>query len=67
MGGLTTLLLADQDPAKVASFANIEGNLAPEDCFLSRQIVSHSHPDLRIFFDEFADRVWKTCGYSSSY
>ena len=66
MGGLTALLLADQDPTKVVSFVNIEGNLAPEDCFLSRQIVSHPHPDPRIFFDQFADRVWNAGGYSSS-
>jgi pimeloyl-ACP methyl ester carboxylesterase len=41
MGGLTALMLADRDPTAVASLVNIEGNVAPEDCFLSRQIVSH--------------------------
>src|SRR5919199_1029023 len=44
MGGLTALLLADQDPGRVLRFVDVEGNLAPEDCFLSRQIVSHPHP-----------------------
>jgi len=36
MGGLTALMLADQGPTQVASLVDIEGNLAPEDCFLSR-------------------------------
>jgi pimeloyl-ACP methyl ester carboxylesterase len=66
MGGLTALLLADCDPTKVASFVNIEGNLAPEDCFLSRQIVSHSHPDPRTFLDQFADRIWSSGSHSST-
>ncbi|MER6617727.1 alpha/beta fold hydrolase [Streptomyces xantholiticus] len=35
MGGLTALVLADGAPARIASFTNIEGNVAPEDCFLS--------------------------------
>jgi pimeloyl-ACP methyl ester carboxylesterase len=29
MGGLTALMLADQNPTRVASFVNIEGNIAP--------------------------------------
>lgn len=66
MGGLTGLLLADQDPTRVASFIDIEGNLAPEDCFLSRQIVSHAHPDPAGFFDEFRERVWRSRYHSSS-
>lgn len=45
MGGLTALMLADRNPATVVSLVNIEGNLAPEDCFLSRQIASHAHDD----------------------
>ena len=64
MGGLTALLLADRDPARVAGFVDIEGNVAPEDCFLSRQIVSHPHPDPEGFLAEFAERVW-TSGESS--
>jgi len=54
MGGLTALLLAHEDPARVLSFVNIEGNLAPEDCFLSRQIVTHAAED---FFDGFVERT----------
>ncbi len=41
MGGLTGLLLARRHPERVLSFVDIEGNLAPEDCFLSRQILTH--------------------------
>jgi pimeloyl-ACP methyl ester carboxylesterase len=45
MGGLTALLLADSRPARVAGFVDIEGNVAPEDCFLSRQIQTHPEED----------------------
>lgn len=57
MGGLTALLLADSSPGRVASFTNIEGNVAPEDCFLSRQIVTQSHDDPDEFLVRFAERV----------
>jgi pimeloyl-ACP methyl ester carboxylesterase len=54
MGGLTALLLAHEDPTRVLRFVNIEGNLAPEDCFLSRQIVTHAGED---FFDGLVERT----------
>ncbi|MEU1785819.1 alpha/beta fold hydrolase [Streptomyces sparsogenes] len=57
MGGLTALLLADGHPGRIASFTNIEGNLVPEDCFLSRQIVTHAHDDPDEFLARFAERV----------
>ncbi|RAL09345.1 alpha/beta fold hydrolase [Aspergillus homomorphus CBS 101889] len=41
MGGLTALILADKYPDRIISFVDIKGNLAPEDCFLSRQIFTH--------------------------
>lgn len=41
MGGLTSLMLADEEHERVISFIDIEGNVAPEDCFLSRQIFTH--------------------------
>jgi pimeloyl-ACP methyl ester carboxylesterase len=66
MGGLTGLLLADRDPARVVGFVDIEGNVAPEDCFLSRQIISHPHPDPGGFLEEFADRVWSSAESSSA-
>lgn len=66
MGGLTALLLADQEPSRIASFVDIEGNVAPEDCFLSRQIISHAHPNPEDFLKDFQDRVWKSRYFSSS-
>jgi pimeloyl-ACP methyl ester carboxylesterase len=57
MGGLTALLLADHDPARIGGFIDIEGNLAPEDCFLSRQAVTHPHDDPDTFLAEFTERV----------
>ena len=42
MGGLTALILGDEHPGRVSSFINIEGNVSPEDCFLSRQVVEPS-------------------------
>jgi pimeloyl-ACP methyl ester carboxylesterase len=66
MGGLTALLLAHQEPDRVLSFVNIEGNVAPEDCFLSRQVVTHAadHPDT--FFDEFIERARRSPFRSSA-
>ena len=66
MGGLTALLLSGKQPAQVASFVDIEGNLAPDDCFLSRQIISHPHDDPQTFLAEFADRVWNSRYYAST-
>ena len=56
MGGLTGLMLAHGDPARVLSFVDIEGNIAPEDCFLSRQIHDHRCDDVR-FFRDFIERT----------
>jgi pimeloyl-ACP methyl ester carboxylesterase len=66
MGGLTALMLADQGPTQVASLVDIEGNLAPEDCFLSRQIISHPHDDPHTFLAEFAERAWNSRYYAST-
>lgn len=57
MGGLTALLLADRYPDRVLSFTDIEGNLAPEDCFLSRQILTHPAEDPEEFLAGFRDRA----------
>ncbi|MFD7501393.1 alpha/beta fold hydrolase [Streptomyces sp. NPDC059850] len=56
MGGLTALMLASRHPGRVLSFVDIEGNVAPEDCFLSRQIVSHPAADDKAFLDGFIER-----------
>lgn len=65
MGGLTALLLADGEPGRVATFVDIEGNLAPEDCFLSRQIRSHTHDDPKVFLARFAERAWSSPDWAS--
>lgn len=57
MGGLTALLLAHECPERVISFIDIEGNIAPEDCFLSRQIDDYPANDPQVFFDAFIERT----------
>ncbi len=57
MGGLTALLLAHEQQDRVLSFMNIEGNIAPEDCFLSRQIIAHPAETPAGFAKGFTDRV----------
>ncbi len=60
MGGLTALMLASVSGKAVLSFTDIEGNLAPEDCFLSRQILDFPADDPRDFIKAFAERAWRT-------
>lgn len=67
MGGLTGLLLAHLHPEKVLSFIDIKGNLAPEDCFLSRQIYEYPSDNPEEFFNGFIDRTRKTNSYSSPF
>jgi pimeloyl-ACP methyl ester carboxylesterase len=57
MGGLTGLLLAARHPDRVLSFTAVEGNLAPEDCFLSRKVLTHAHDDPEAFLDAFVERA----------
>lgn len=57
MGGLTALLLAHHCPQRVISFVDIEGNIAPEDCFLSRQIVEYPTEGAQAFFNAFIERT----------
>ncbi len=45
MGGLTALLFALRYPAAVKRLISVEGNLAPEDCFLSRPASALSFPE----------------------
>lgn len=66
MGGLTALLLAHNFPERVVSFVDIEGNIAPEDCFLSRQIVNYPSSDPQVFFSAFIERVRHAPAYASA-
>jgi len=65
MGGLTSLMLAHQFPHRVLSFTDIEGNIAPEDCFLSRQIIEYPAKNAQEFFGRFIERTLHTPAYSS--
>ncbi len=65
MGGLTALLLAHSRPSAVLSFTNIEGNLLPEDCFLSRQVIEHTDDDPERFMASFVARTRRAPEYSS--
>ncbi|MDJ0921969.1 MAG: alpha/beta hydrolase [Henriciella sp.] len=64
MGGLTALKLAEALGHHVISFTNIEGNVAPEDCFLSRQIVDHPKSTPEAFLTAFAERAYNSHGVS---
>lgn len=66
MGGLTALLLAHHCPERVLSFVDIEGNIAPEDCFLSRQIVEYPAQDPEAFFSAFIERTRQAPAYASA-
>nr|WP_322054506.1 alpha/beta hydrolase [Paraburkholderia bannensis] len=66
MGGLTALMLAHRHPQRVLSFVDIEGNIAPEDCFLSRQIVDHARASDELFFDDFIARTRHAPAYASA-
>ena len=66
MGGLTALMLAHQFPGRVLSFVDIEGNIAPEDCFLSRQIVDYPADDSEAFFAAFIERTRQAPAYASA-
>jgi pimeloyl-ACP methyl ester carboxylesterase len=66
MGGLTALMLAHESPQRIASFIDIEGNVAPEDCFLSRQAGDYPSADTQSFFDDFIERNWHSPYYSAA-
>ncbi|GAB3626901.1 alpha/beta hydrolase [Pandoraea terrae] len=64
MGGLTALMLAHEAPGDVLSFIDIEGNVAPEDCFLSRQAIDYSSATAEGFLHDFIERTWHLPFYS---
>jgi pimeloyl-ACP methyl ester carboxylesterase len=66
MGGLTALMLAHEFPERIISFINIEGNISPEDCFLSRQVMDYPHADPNLFFDQFIERTRHAPAYASA-
>lgn len=66
MGALASLVLAHAHPERILSFVNIKGNLASEDCFLSRQIFDHPQDDIERFFNDFIERTLLAPYYSSA-
>lgn len=66
MGGLTALMLSSRLPRRVLSFTDIEGNIAPEDCFLSRQIEQYPRDSALQFFDDFIERALHAPAYASA-
>ncbi|KAI1028631.1 hypothetical protein LB503_002784 [Fusarium chuoi] len=65
MGGLVANLLAQRQASLVQSFINIKGNLAPEDCFLSRQVIHYPSDDPEAFVDEFLERTRRSPLYGN--
>ena len=66
MGGLTGLCLAHDHPDRVLSFFDIEGNVAPEDCFLSRQILEYPAATPEDFAKAFIERVRHRAEFGSA-
>ena len=64
MGGLTALAYAREQPDRPLSFVDIEGNLAPEDCFLSRQVVDYPAESPAAFLEAFIERLRRRPGFS---
>lgn len=65
MGGLTSLMLLDGGRFPAVSFTDIEGNVTPEDCFLSRQIIEYATDSADDFFEAFIERMRDTPGFSN--
>jgi pimeloyl-ACP methyl ester carboxylesterase len=53
MGGLVALLYAERNLSKITGFVSAEGNLAPEDCMFSRNVIPHSYSHFeRVIFPQ---------------
>lgn len=66
MGGLTALMLAQHEPDRMLSLVDVEGNLAAEDCFLSRQILTHPSEEAETFLADFVERTRRSPQYASA-
>lgn len=68
MGGLTALQLCRRlhSGLHIRSFVDIKGNLAPEDCFLSRQITQYPDDDPEAFLEAFIARTTVAPLYASA-
>jgi pimeloyl-ACP methyl ester carboxylesterase len=66
MGALTALELSHKHPERILNFINIKGNLAPEDCFLSRKFFDYPASDDEVFFKDFIERTAQAPFYGSA-
>ncbi|UCD71423.1 MAG: alpha/beta hydrolase [Syntrophobacterales bacterium] len=61
MGGLVALLYTKRYGEYVKGFINVEGNLAPEDCFFSREITKHSFAQFKkSVFRNFVQELYQS-------
>lgn len=66
MGGLTALQLAHLNPGCVRSFIDIKGNLGPEDCFISRQVLEYPPDQAGKFLEKFILDTRRSSFYSAA-
>ncbi len=58
LGGLVALLYAERNSGRITGFVNVEGNLAPEDCMFSRNVIAHSYPHFeKVIFPQIQKAV----------
>jgi pimeloyl-ACP methyl ester carboxylesterase len=63
MGGLVALLYTERNPSRIAGFVNVEGNLAPEDCMFSGNVIPHSYSDFeKVVFPQIKKAVSAQAG-----
>jgi pimeloyl-ACP methyl ester carboxylesterase len=58
LGGLVGLLYAERHLNRIAGFVNVEGNLAPEDCMFSRNVIPHPYAHFeRVIFPQIKKAI----------
>jgi pimeloyl-ACP methyl ester carboxylesterase len=58
LGGLVGLLYAERNLNRITGFVNVEGNLTPEDCMFSRNVIPYSYPHFeRVIFPQIKKAV----------
>jgi pimeloyl-ACP methyl ester carboxylesterase len=58
LGGLVALLYAERNVNGVTGFVNVEGNLAPEDCMFSRNVIPHPYPHfVKVIFPQIKKAI----------
>lgn len=60
MGGAIAVLYAKRFPERVLGLINVEGNLGPEDCFLSRKVAGKSHEEICAMLAELEEKLEKS-------